>query len=220
MVFNLNKVIFKILIVSIIILNSQSFAAELIGDIQPKLSGDALIHALQKGGYIIYFRHGATGKRGEKNVMPDKISDCSIQRNLSDAGVEQTKAIGKAIKKLAIPINEVYSSPYCRCMDTAMNIFGKATKSDHLYFAIHVKKSERKPITEKLLKMLATPPPAGVNTAIVSHTANLREAVNIWPKPEGVAHIFKPEKNQQFSYIGVIQPDEWLYLSNTTEKLR
>jgi len=36
------------------------------------------------------------------------------------------RGMGAAIKRLQIPIGEVYSSPYCRCVDSAMNLFGKA----------------------------------------------------------------------------------------------
>jgi len=204
------------LVATLIIIASvnTSVAGEFIGDKTPKIAGKALIKALQKGGYVMYFRHGITGNRGEKNVSPEQIADCSIQRNLSETGIAQTKAIGQTIKKFAIPVEEVYSSPYCRCIDTAINIFGKAKKSEHLYFAIHVKKDQRKPITTQLLDMLATPPPPDSNTALVSHTANLREAVKIWPKPEGVAHIFKPEGHGKFSYVGLLLPEEWITLSN------
>jgi hypothetical protein len=35
-------------------------------------------------------------------------------------------------------VGDVYSSPYCRCVDSAHNIFGKAQKSPALHFAIHL----------------------------------------------------------------------------------
>jgi hypothetical protein len=47
-------------------------------------------------------------------------------------------------------------------------------------------------------------------TALISHTANLQEAVGLWPKPEGVAHIFKPRGDGTFSYVGVMQPETWM----------
>jgi phosphohistidine phosphatase SixA len=157
----------------------------------------------------MYFRHGLTSKTGEKDVDAKDMSNCAIQRNLSEEGQAQTKAIGTAVAKHQIPAGDVYSSPYCRCIDTATNIFGKAEKSDVLHFAIHVQKAEREALTSKLLDMLAVPPKVGTNTAMVSHTANLKEAVGVWPKVEGEAHIFKPEGNGKFSYVGMLGPDEW-----------
>jgi phosphohistidine phosphatase SixA len=133
----------------------------------------------------MYFRHGLTNKTGEKDVANQDLSNCALQRNLSAEGQAQTRAIGAAVARYHIPVGDVYSSPYCRCLDTAKNIFGKAEKSEALHFAIHIEKAERAALTAKLLDMLATPPRASMNTAMVSHTANLQEAVGIWPKVEG-----------------------------------
>lgn len=186
------------------------WASQFIGDTTPKLQGQELLKALQKGGYVLYFRHGPTSNFGEKDVEDKDLDNCAVQRNLSPEGQEQTKAIGAAFKKLHIPVGEVYSSPYCRCLDTARNIFGKAEKSKALHFAIHLQTNDRATITAQLLRLLSTPPAPGSNIALVSHTANLQEAVGIWPKPEGVAHIFKPEGNGQFSYVGVMLPEDWV----------
>ncbi|WP_461482659.1 histidine phosphatase family protein [Porticoccus sp.] len=175
----------------------------------PLLSPGALIDELKKGGYIIYFRHGITGREGEKEVDRENITNCRIQRNLTSTGIEQTRLMGKAIKKHGIPIGEVLSSPYCRCMDTARNLFGRAQPSDILFFAINVTKTQRAEITTQLRGLLSTLPQEGVNTVLVSHTANLREATGIWPKPEGVAHVFKPIGEGGFVYIGEIPPDGW-----------
>jgi phosphohistidine phosphatase SixA len=160
-------------------------AGQLVGDTTPKLQGQELINALKQGGYVMYFRHGLTNKTGEKDVANQDLSNCALQRNLSAEGQAQTRAIGAAVARYHIPVGDVYSSPYCRCLDTAKNIFGKAEKSEALHFAIHIEKAERAALTAKLLDMLATPPRASMNTAMVSHTANLQEAVGIWPKVEG-----------------------------------
>jgi len=189
-------------------------AASMVGDTTPKMGSQALIADLKKGGYVIYFRHAATGNMGEKDVALESIADCTIQRNLTRAGIEQSEAIGAAFKSNGIPVGEVFSSPYCRCMDTATNMFGRAKKSEHLFFAINVTREKRAEITGQLKQMLATQPKPGTNTALVSHTANLREATTIWPKPEGVAHVFRPLDGNTFSYVGVIYPDEWAGLSN------
>ena len=185
-------------------------AGQLTGDTSPKLQGPALIKELQKGGYVIYFRHGLTNDHGEKDVSDADLDDCARQRNLSDAGQSQTKEIGAAFKALRIPVGDVYSSPYCRCVDTAKNIFGKATKSRALHFAIHLRTADRSSVTTQLLDLLGKVPAQGMNVGMVSHTANLQEAVGIWPKPEGVAHVFKPKGDGTFSYVGFMQPEAWI----------
>jgi len=184
-------------------------AGQLVGDTSPKLSGSALISELQKGGYVIYFRPGITSESGEKDVSDADLSDCVRQRNLSDAGVAQTKEIGGAFRALRIPVGDVFSSPYCRCLDTARHIFGKGTPSKALHFAIHLRTADRGNVTSQLLDLLATVPAQGTNIGLVSHTANLQEAVGVWPKPEGVAHVFKPKGDGTFTYVGVVQPEVW-----------
>jgi hypothetical protein len=104
------------------------FAGQLIGDTVPQLQGQELINALKQGGYVIYFRHGITGKTGEKEVADQDLDNCATQRNLSAEGQAQTKTIGAAFTQLQIPVGEVYSSPYCRCLDSAKNMFGKAQR--------------------------------------------------------------------------------------------
>jgi phosphohistidine phosphatase SixA len=194
----------------LLLLATPVSAGQLTGDTAPKLSGAALVKELQKGGYVIFVRHGATTDHGEKDVSDADLDDCARQRNLSDTGVAQTKEMGAALKALRIPVGEVYSSPYCRCVDTAKNIFGKATKSKALHFAIHLRTAERGTVTGQLLDLLAKMPADGANIGLVSHTANLQEAVGIWPKPEGVAHVFKPKGDGTFSYVGVMQPEAWM----------
>jgi phosphohistidine phosphatase SixA len=198
--------------IGLLLLGTSTFgvAGQLEGDTQPKLSGTTLVKELKKGGYIIYLRHGVTAESGEKDVADADLDDCARQRNLSEAGRTQTKGIGQAFRQLEIPIGQVYSSPYCRCIETARNLFGKAEKTKALHFAIHLRTAERASVTSQLLGLLGTPPAAGTNTAMISHTANLQEAVGLWPKPEGVAHIFKPGKDGRFTYVGVMQPDAWM----------
>jgi phosphohistidine phosphatase SixA len=210
------------LMIGLLCLPSFIAAAELIGGTEPQMKEDALIQVLKQGGYVLYFRHGATNNTGEKTVESKDLDNCAIQRNLSPEGKAQSKSMGAAIKRHQIPIGTVYTSPYCRCVDTAMNLFGKAKKSEALHFAIHTSRVQNEESTQQLLEMLATKPLAGMNTAIISHTANLNSAVKIFPRPEGVAHVFKPEGNGHFSYLGLIMPETWITsqpsMANTAQK--
>ena len=102
---------------------------------------------IQKGGYIIFFRHGMTMEFTEKDVTDANLDNCQIQRNLSEEGRTQTRQIGEAFRRLQIPIGDAYSSPYCRCLETAKNIFGKAEKSKALHFAIQLRPADRAMVT-------------------------------------------------------------------------
>lgn len=167
-----------------------------------------VLDELRKGGLVIYFRHGSTEQGGAKDETAD-LAKCETQRNLSAAGREQATQIGAAFRTLQIPVGTVLTSPFCRCKDTAKLAFGRFTVDNDLFFAIRVGAEETKRLTQSLRRMLSTTPPAKTNTVLVSHTANLREAAGIWPKPEGVAYVFRPLPGGRFEPVAVILPGEW-----------
>jgi phosphohistidine phosphatase SixA len=168
----------------------------------------SVLGELRKGGFVIYFRHGPTDQTGSGDEAAD-LMKCETQRNLSAEGREQAMQIGKAFQALRIPVGTVTTSPFCRTKDTAKLAFGRFTVSNDLYFAIGTDASETKRFAESLRRMLSTPPARATNAVIVSHTANLREAAGIWPKPEGVAYVFRPLPGGQFEAIAMVLPGDW-----------
>ena len=48
-----------------------------------------------------------------------RVDDCATQRNLDDAGRRQAAAIGAWLRDRGIRSARVYSSQWCRCLDTA-----------------------------------------------------------------------------------------------------
>ena len=89
------------------------------------LEGAALVRALRGGGYTLYFRHTATDFSQHDRAMTG-YAECATQRNLSDAGRAQARAIGEAIRALGLPVGEVIASPFCRTMETGRLMFGRA----------------------------------------------------------------------------------------------
>ena len=176
---------------------------------QPLLGLDAALDDLRKGGLVIYFRHAATEQTGASDEAAD-LKNCDTQRNLSAEGRAQASQIGQAFRTLGINVSTVMTSPFCRCKDTGKLAFGRFTVNNDLYFAINTDAEKTKELAESLRKTLATSPPQGTNAVIVSHTANLREAAGIWPKPEGVAYIFRPLSGGRFEVLAKVLPDDWI----------
>ena len=86
------------------------------------------IHAAQanwepakNGDKIILIRHSKAPGFGAPPGF--KIKYCKTQRNLSKKGIDQSKKIGKLFKKNQIKIDQVLSSQWCRCKDTAKYAF-------------------------------------------------------------------------------------------------
>ena len=76
----------------------------------------------QEGNKIILIRHSIAPGGGDPSGF--KIDDCKSQRNLSKKGINQSKKIGKLFKKNNVPVDQVLSSQWCRCKDTAKYAFG------------------------------------------------------------------------------------------------
>ncbi|MBL8660264.1 MAG: histidine phosphatase family protein [Rhodospirillales bacterium] len=48
-----------------------------------------------------------------------RLDDCATQRNLSTAGRAEARAIGASFRAHDIAVADVYSSQWCRCLETA-----------------------------------------------------------------------------------------------------
>tara|TARA_B100000963_G_C22586355_1_gene653299 strand:+ start:188 stop:754 length:567 start_codon:yes stop_codon:yes gene_type:complete len=76
----------------------------------------------KEGNKIILIRHAKAPGGGDPKGF--KIEDCKTQRNLDKVGIDQSKRIGELFKDEKIKIDEVLSSQWCRCKDTAKYAFG------------------------------------------------------------------------------------------------
>ena len=75
----------------------------------------------QEGDKIILIRHAKAPGGGDPEGF--NIEDCKTQRNLDEVGVNQSKKIGQLFKEKKIRIDQVLSSQWCRCKDTAKYAF-------------------------------------------------------------------------------------------------
>jgi len=71
---------------------------------------DALWRRLRAGGLVILMRHAST-EPGLGDPPGLRIGDCSTQRNLSKAGIEEARRAGERLRKEGVPIGRVYTSP-------------------------------------------------------------------------------------------------------------
>lgn len=179
------------------------------------LTGPALVEALRRGGYVIYFRHAATDYSIPESQQGEawwQSCDPQVVRNLSQAGRRQAQAIGQAFRALQIPVDRVLSSEFCRVAETARLAFGEVELSTDLTGFGTADEAERERRVAALQTMLATPPPAGANTILVAHGFNIQAAANV-SLPEGGAAIFEPLGQVGFRLIASVSADEWSTLA-------
>src|SRR5262245_52728840 len=174
----------------------------------PRLQGQALVDALQKGGLTILMRHTST-----EPVAPDPesfdIADCKTQRNLSEHGREQARGIAAALSKLGIPVSKVVSSPYCRCLETARLAFGTVEASEVLSVGDDLSFEEKHQRGRDVRKLLATAPEPGTNSVLLTHTGTLLYSFGLDSTPEGIAHVFQPGPAGTSIYLGSLAPEDW-----------
>ena len=71
-------------------------------------------------GNVLFIRHALAPGFGDPQNFD--LNDCSTQRNLDGEGREQAFRIGEKIKAARIKFSKIYSSQWCRCLETAKNM--------------------------------------------------------------------------------------------------
>lgn len=170
----------------------------------------ALISALQQGGNVIYIRHASTESDYADQVTADP-QNCATQRVLSEKGWHQARKIGGAFVRFDIPFNSVTSSQMCRAWKTANLAFGRYEKTSMLNFekAEDYTDVQFAAMGDRVKPMLAAEIPEHTNRVIVGHDDPFEAATGIYPEPQGVAYVLKPDGNGGFSVLGHIDPDAW-----------
>ncbi|MGH1441296.1 MAG: histidine phosphatase family protein [Cellvibrionaceae bacterium] len=79
-----------------------------------------LFEQLKQGELIAIMRHALAPGTGDPDNFT--LGQCNTQRNLSTKGREQAKQIGERFRKYGITSADIYSSEWCRCMDTATEL--------------------------------------------------------------------------------------------------
>jgi Histidine phosphatase superfamily (branch 1) len=159
------------------------------------LAPAALVSELRKGGYVLYFRHAATdfSQDDSKSRGP---TDCANQRNLTDRGREEARAIGRAFVELGIPVGQVLASPMCRTDETAKLIFGKGEPAPAVRGS------------ESLRQLLIAPVPAGTNLAISGHGNPFISVAGPPRLQEGEMAVVKSVGND-FEVVARVPPQAW-----------
>ena len=133
----------------------------------------SLWRALRQGGYVLLIRHAATGP-GLGDPAGYHLDDCATQRNLSEAGREDARRLGARLRAERVPIARAYTSPWCRCRDTAQLAFGKAQDWDPLssFFDMPEREADLTATVRKRILSYSIRKPAG-NVAMVTHNVNI-----------------------------------------------
>jgi broad specificity phosphatase PhoE len=160
---------------------------------------DALWAALQKGGHVILIRHAVTTP-GVGDPPGFQVDDCKTQRNLSEQGRADAKRLGEVLKQRKVPIGEVKSSLWCRCIDTAMLAFGRVdawSALNNFFETPHLEGAA----TEAVRTRLATLKPDKTNIVLVTHGVNVAALSGLSPGTAEMV-ILKPNGTKTPPVVG------------------
>ncbi len=87
-----------------------------------ELQDQPTLKALRGGGHVLLIRHARAP--GTFDPPEFKLGVCSTQRNLNDEGRAQAKRLGEYLRAMQVPVGRVFSSEWCRCIETAQLAFG------------------------------------------------------------------------------------------------
>lgn len=169
-----------------------------------------LLAELRRGGYVLYFRHTSTDF-AQNDSKSRAFDDCTNQRNLTDQGRNEARAIGAAVRALKIPIGKAIASPLCRTMETARLAFNQAEASlDVRGGPLPAADPNR---YAALKKLFATPQPRGANLVIASHGNPFYGVAGPPYLAEGEAAVVRGLGKEQFEIVARIRHDGWSALS-------
>ena len=155
----------------------------------------------QEGNKIILIRHSLAPGGGDPAGF--KIEDCKTQRNLNQAGINQSKKIGKLFKKNKVPVDQVLTSQWCRCKDTAKFAFNdyKEFKALNSTFQSQYNNNEPKQLKE-LYSFVKKWDGKEKNLVLVTHYSIITAVTNAVPAS---GEIVITDKN--FKVISTITTD-------------
>jgi hypothetical protein len=174
------------------------------------LSGEALVKALQNGGYVIVIRHASSPSQ-PPTVQTADAENVDHERQLDATGRAGATAMGEALHRLKIPVGAVYTSPTYRARETArlaqlpnpqkINELGDNGRS-------------MRTITEaqaEWLRKEAMQFPSGSNTFVVTQFPNISRAFPQWSSglSDGEALVFGSDGKGGTALIGKIGIEEW-----------
>lgn len=135
-------------------------------------------------GKVLFMRHALAPGFGDPDHF--SIKDCSTQRNLNENGRAQARAIGVKLAAANIKFSAIYSSFWCRCLETAQLLgLGAITPFEGLnsFFQNH---APREVTLEKLRRKLNILSPSAPPSLMVTHSVTIHAITGISVHSGGV----------------------------------
>jgi phosphohistidine phosphatase SixA len=156
----------------------------------------------KQAGVVAIMRHATAPGVGDPDNF--KLGQCDTQRNLSPQGIEEARLLGQRIIENGIKLDNIYSSQWCRCLDTARaldvtNVLELPALNS--FFEERGKSSAQTAALKKHIAKLES----SQKVLYVTHQVNTTALTGIYPAA-GEIILFRMKKDQTIEVLGRITP--------------
>ena len=164
-------------------LNDRSLFVALIGAVLLPLWASAVQAqdfwaVLKKPGAVVLLRH-SNAPAEPPDADLENLKNCKTQRNLDDAGRAQARRIGDEFRKRGIKQARIYSSQYCRTLETARLLkLGSVAELSALNQAFYTQPTVLRASADKSVQFMKTLRGKGL-AVLVSHVSNIQSIAGV-----------------------------------------
>jgi len=149
------------------LLFKTSLLLVLLAGVSASADQSEVVGRLKGGGHILMIRHALAPGSGDPSDL--KIGDCSTQRNLDESGRVQARSIGTWLRKNGIDSARIYSSQWCRCLETARRMDLGPVQELSALNSFFEKVEDREPNLRSLKHFISQQPADGELIIMVTH---------------------------------------------------
>jgi phosphohistidine phosphatase SixA len=163
----------------------------------------ALWDAMRSGDHVALLRHAIAPGSGDPAGF--SVDDCATQRNLSDAGRDQARRIGSRFRENGIAKAAVFSSQWCRCLETA-RLLGLGPVTGQPILNSFFRNFERSDSQTRMLRQWIAAQNLTSPLVLVTHQVNITALTDVYPQ-SGELVIVRRDKGGELSVVGTIRTD-------------
>ena len=160
---------------------------------------EALVQQMRAGEAVLMLRHALAPGIGDPDDF--KLDDCSTQRNLNEQGRAQARAIGEWLRARRIQNVKLYSSQWCRCLETARLIdLGNVTPLPALN-SFFERSEDREPNLSALRTFIRDNTKPGELIIMVTHQVTISGITDKWTD-SGHGKLVRPDQVGGIQLLG------------------
>lgn len=160
-------------------------------------------NAVRAGGHVVLLRHAIAPGVGDPPGFT--LGNCSTQRNLSVEGRAQAAKIGELFRVNGIRKARVFSSQWCRCLDTA-RLLELGPVQELPILNSFFERSEREQQQTRALRKWLAEQHLNEPLVLISHQVNITALTGVYPA-SGELVVIRRSKSGAISVIGSTKTD-------------